>query len=57
MHDDDKPELTLMDRCDACGVAAQSVATHPTKATNLLFCGHHANAHGPALLAQGWTLR
>ena len=33
-------ELTLQDRCDACGAAAKVIATFLNG--ELLFCGHHA---------------
>lgn len=56
-------ELSLTDRCDACGAAAKVQAvklyggiTNPS-VTPLLFCGHHSAEHGPALMAQGWSLR
>lgn len=48
--------LTLTDRCDACGAAAQVVAEKPGHA-DLMFCGHHSTDHGPALLAGGWEIR
>lgn len=50
------PELSLTDRCDACGAAAQARAEKPGRAA-LLFCGHHSADHGPALIAQGWEIR
>ena len=40
-------ELTLEDRCDACGAAAKIVATMLNG--ELLFCGHHGRAHKVAL--------
>jgi hypothetical protein len=48
-------ELSLTDRCDACGAAAKVRAERPSM-TPLLFCGHHSAEHGPALMAQGWSL-
>lgn len=33
------PELTLLDRCDSCGVAA--AAQVDITGTIMLFCGHH----------------
>lgn len=48
--------LTLTDRCDACGAAAQAIAEKPGGG-DLLFCGHHSAKHGPVLLAQGWVMR
>lgn len=55
-------ELSLTDRCDACGAAAKNRAvklyTGPAKAaSDLLFCGHHATEHGTALIAKGWIIR
>ena len=44
--------LELTDRCDRCGSRAYVRATLP-RGSQLLFCGHHGNAHGPALLAAG----
>ena len=44
--------LTLMDRCDRCSSRAYVRATMPT-GTELLFCGHHATEHRPALLGAG----
>jgi hypothetical protein len=46
------PTLTLMDRCDSCGAQAFLRATMPS-GTALLFCGHHGNAHRPALVVAG----
>lgn len=48
--------LTSADRCDRCGSRAYLRATLPA-GTALLFCGHHANAHRPALLVAGATLQ
>jgi hypothetical protein len=42
-------ELTLNDRCDACGAAAKVVATLLNG--ELLFCGHHARSYGKHLIA------
>lgn len=36
----DSRELTLNDRCDACGAAAKVIATFLNG--ELMFCGHHA---------------
>jgi hypothetical protein len=44
--------LTLSDRCDRCSSQAYVRATLPTGA-ELLFCGHHAGEHRPALLVAG----
>lgn len=40
--------LTLLDRCDRCGAAAQLRAMLPTGG-ELLFCGHHARRHSARL--------
>jgi hypothetical protein len=42
------PALTRHDRCDGCGAAAKVRAVLPS-GSELLFCGHHARAHGPRL--------
>jgi hypothetical protein len=42
-------ELTLQDRCDACGSAAKVVATFNNG--DLLFCGHHARKSADKLVA------
>ena len=52
---DSAPTLTLMDRCDSCRAQAYLRATMPS-GTQLLFCGHHGNAHRPALLVAGASL-
>jgi hypothetical protein len=41
-------ELTLVDRCDACGAAAKVIATFING--ELLFCGHHARKAGSKLV-------
>ena len=41
-------ELTLSDRCDACGSAAKVIATFLNG--ELLFCGHHAREAGTNLV-------
>lgn len=41
-------ELTLADRCDACGAAAKVIATFLNG--ELLFCGHHARKAGTPLV-------
>ncbi len=51
---DDAP-MTALDRCDRCGAQAYIRATMPNGA-DLLFCGHHGNAHRPALLVAGAAL-
>jgi hypothetical protein len=43
-----RPELTAADRCDRCGAAAKVRAVLPSGG-ELLFCGHHAKAHGDKL--------
>lgn len=48
------PTLTMADRCDRCGSQAYVRATMTTGA-ELLFCGHHANQHRPALVGAGAT--
>jgi hypothetical protein len=47
--------LTATDRCDRCSAQAYVRATLPTGA-DLLFCGHHANAHRASLLVAGAAL-
>lgn len=42
------PALTERDRCDRCGARAKVRALLRTGG-ELLFCGHHAHAHGPRL--------
>ena len=42
--------LTTADRCDACG--AQAFVGVVLASGELLFCGHHARAHRPALERQ-----
>jgi hypothetical protein len=43
-----RPELTRADRCDRCGAAAKVRAVLPSGG-ELLFCSHHAKAHGDKL--------
>lgn len=38
-------KLTVHDRCDRCGAAAQVRATFTETGMDLLFCGHHARDH------------
>lgn len=67
---DSFPALTAVDRCDAtstvglsggktgrgsCGAQAFARAAMPS-GLDLLFCGHHADQHRDALVAQGATL-
>jgi hypothetical protein len=47
--------LTAQDRCDRCGAQAYVRATL-TGGTELLFCGHHGNAHRPSLLVAGASI-
>ena len=47
--------LTASDRCDRCGAQAYVRATLPGD-TELLFCGHHGNAHRPSLLVAGASI-
>ena len=47
--------LTAQDRCDRCGAQAYVRATLPG-GTELLFCGHHGNAHRPSLLVAGASI-
>lgn len=48
--------LTMADRCDRCSSQAYVRATMPSGA-ELLFCGHHAGEHRPALLSKGATFQ
>ncbi len=50
----DRP-LTLTDRCDRCGSRAYVRAVLPAGG-ELLFCGHHGNAHRAQLLVAGASL-
>ncbi len=51
----DTTPLTAQDRCDRCGAQAYVRATLPS-GTELLFCGHHGNAHRPSLLVAGASI-
>ena len=51
----DTTPLTALDRCDRCGAQAYVRATLPG-GQELLFCGHHGNAHRPSLLVAGAAL-
>ena len=56
IHDTPTPTaLTASDRCDRCGAQAYVRATLPA-GTDLLFCGHHGNAHRPSLLVAGASI-
>jgi hypothetical protein len=53
-------ELSLMDRCDECGVRAlvrfiKLLATTDT-VSELLFCRHHGNSHESVLSEQGFII-
>ena len=52
----DATPLTAADRCDRCGAQAYVRATLPG-GTDLLFCGHHGNAHRPSLLVAGASIQ
>lgn len=47
--------LTLHDRCDACGVAAQYRLTRMSTGS-LDLCGHHYFKNSVVMLAQGWQV-
>ena len=47
--------LTVADRCDRCGAAAQVRAVLPN-GSDLLFCGHHAHEHAERLAAMAAVL-
>ncbi|WP_449301266.1 DUF7455 domain-containing protein [Pseudonocardia hispaniensis] len=52
----DSPSPTRLDRrCDRCGAAA-TVRVILSTGHDLLFCGHHAREHRPALEAAGARL-
>jgi hypothetical protein len=51
----DRAPLTAHDRCDRCSAQAYVRATMPGGA-DLLFCGHHGNAHRPSLLVAGASI-
>jgi hypothetical protein len=51
---EDKPELTLVDRCDQCG--AQAYVRVDAKAGDLLFCRHHHLAFATPLRDQGFEV-
>lgn len=54
--------LTLADRCDKCGAAAQvrmhfpPTREHPKRRGELEFCAHHYRANLPELLGDGWAV-
>jgi hypothetical protein len=47
--------LSALDRCDRCGAAARVRVILP-KGGELLFCRHHARAHGDQLAETGADL-
>ena len=47
-----RTELTLSDRCDRCGAAAQTQFVLPS-GHDLLVCGHHDRKHRKALTDGG----
>lgn len=49
------PNLTLADRCDACGAAAKTSAFVGADVSMLLFCGNHFRRHRAALDAKGYA--
>lgn len=50
--------ITLLDRCDGCGAAAQVRYAHMGESilSEIQFCGHHARKHADALKTGGWTV-
>lgn len=52
-----KPLVTFSaeDRCDRCGARAYSKAIN-AGGTELLFCAHHLEEHGPKLFQDGWEI-
>ncbi|NLG48162.1 hypothetical protein [Gordonia sp. (in: high G+C Gram-positive bacteria)] len=48
----ERAPLTAADRCDRCSAAAKVRATLPAGG-ELLFCGHHYNAHEARLIEIG----
>lgn len=55
MTDLEMVAFTAHDRCDACGHQALAVAKKDGRA-DLLFCMHHTQKHGDALLDQDWEI-
>jgi hypothetical protein len=47
--------LLAVERCDACGAQAVSVAKRDGL-SDLLFCLHHVKQHFDALRESGWTI-
>jgi hypothetical protein len=48
------PALTLQDRCDHCGAAAQAQVQVHNDLPNLLLCGHHFRNNRAAFEASGY---
>lgn len=48
-------DMTTLDRCDACGAQAYVRVVMPYG--QLLFCGHHANAHLEKLSATALSVQ
>lgn len=51
----EKPEITALDRCDACGAQAYIKAILPSGG-ELLFCAHHGRKHAEQLRMMGATI-
>lgn len=49
-------ELTINDRCDACGPTSQAFVIAGKDGKILMFCGHHGRKLEPTLVAQGFTI-
>lgn len=48
------PELTLADRCDACGAAAKTAVYLNADTSMLLLCGNHFRRNREAMDAKGY---
>ena len=48
------PELTLKDRCDSCGAAAQAQFSVDPELPHVLVCGHHWHAVVDNVVALGY---
>lgn len=44
-------DLTDYDRCDRCNAKGKALAVMPSR-LELVFCQHHMNVHGGALVSQ-----
>lgn len=53
-HEATEPQMTALDRCDACGAQAYVRVELPYGV--LMFCGHHANAHLEKLSASALSV-